>query len=210
MAQERFHHPDGDLTRLLLIYRAFKKASIASTSSVNTIHSLGQLATSTSSSTSLQTWCTQNCLNKTRLDLAVRVRIQLKALVRSSGLSPLQTCGEQTELITQAFLMAGFRDQLAVLADLSVLPAPQSSVSCASRFQHAYQLYCQKDLPMNSWTSRLLYLHPSSTLFHSDLQNPPPALLFIEAVTIANGNGLSLENLHDTSSTDLHSQGTSK
>ncbi len=58
-------------------------------------------------------WCRENFLNHSRLQTAVKVRAQLKGIVKSAGLGTLHTCGaDDLTPLTKAFFEVAFRDQV--------------------------------------------------------------------------------------------------
>ncbi|KAH9282721.1 putative ATP-dependent RNA helicase DHX33 [Echinococcus granulosus] len=169
----RFRHPEGDLASLVLVYRAYIKA--AETSS----NTDGVASAATSVSTRLagrNRWCRENFLNHARMRTAVKVRAQLRDLVRSSGLGRLHSCGaDDFSPLTKAFFEVAFRDQVATLAT-------RRADNAADNTRESFPYY--KRLGDTNPSSPLLCIHPDSSLYPLAVvaRCPPPAVLFLEAV----------------------------
>ncbi|CAH8481895.1 unnamed protein product [Schistosoma mattheei] len=190
--QSRFRHPSGDLVSLLLVYRGFIKATkdARSEKSVNSKNSQSNIDSSTQSpskcklskrNSKLQ-WCRANFINRSRLETAVRVRGQLKQISQSIGLTNyMHSCGTNVEKIVQAFLLSGFQDQVVILSELSkIYKGDTQRLIKNSR----HPVYVQsKTINLSTNSPQELLIHPESQLYTSSLNNPPPCLLFIEAVT---------------------------
>ncbi|VDP89488.1 unnamed protein product [Echinostoma caproni] len=173
--QQQFYHPDGDLISLLLIYRAYVRSSRTND---QILHPIG------SRSNSRQTWCRAHFLNRSRLETAIKVRGQLKQIVRGSALarSGFRSCGADLYKITQAFLQSGFHDQVALLADSALLTI--SGIRALSEFsQSRRSVYTLAGLNQPG-SGRFFLIHPESQLYLASLSDTPPgAVLFIETVT---------------------------
>ncbi|CAH8489315.1 unnamed protein product [Schistosoma curassoni] len=190
--QSRFRHPSGDLVSLLLVYRGFIKATkdARSEKSVNSKNSQSNIDSSTQSpskcklskrNSKLQ-WCRANFINRSRLETAVRVRGQLKQITQSTGLTNyMHSCGTNVEKIVQAFLLSGFQDQVVILSELSKMYKGDTQRLIKNS---RHPVYVQsKTINLSTNSPQELLIHPESQLYTSSLNNPPPCLLFIEAVT---------------------------
>ncbi|VDP46227.1 unnamed protein product [Schistosoma margrebowiei] len=191
--QSRFRHPSGDLVSLLLVYRGFIKATkdARSAKSVNSKnHSQSNIDSSIQSpskcklskrNSKLQ-WCRANFINRSRLETAVRVRGQLKQITQSTGLTNyMHSCGTNVEKIVQAFLLSGFQDQVVILSELSKMYKGDTQRLIKNS---RHPVYVQsKTINLSTNSPQELLIHPESQLYTSSLNNPPPCLLFIEAVT---------------------------
>ncbi|KAA0183841.1 putative ATP-dependent RNA helicase DHX33 [Fasciolopsis buskii] len=104
--RQQFYHPNGDLISLLLVYRAYVKSSHENHRNASPT---GELALRADSN---QSWCRTHFINKGRLNTAVKVRAQLKQISRGCGLTTFRSCGTDLNLVAQAFLQSGFRDQV--------------------------------------------------------------------------------------------------
>ncbi|CAI2725620.1 unnamed protein product [Schistosoma spindalis] len=191
--QSRFRHPSGDLVSLLLVYRGFIKATkdARSEKSINSKnHSQSNIDSSIQSpskcklskrNSKLQ-WCRANFINKSRLETAVRVRGQLKQITQSTGLANcMHSCGTNVEKIIQAFLLSGFQDQVVILSELSKMYKGDTQRLIKSS-RHPVYVH-SKTINLSTNSPQELLIHPESQLYTSSLNNPPPCLLFIEAVT---------------------------
>ncbi|CAH8440094.1 unnamed protein product [Dicrocoelium dendriticum] len=163
---QQFRHPDGDLASLLQVYRAYLKAS--------------KLRTKDRSLQSRLSWCRLHYLNQTRLETAVRVRFQLKQLVKGSCIAPYhKSCGSDLSQVTRAFLAAGFQDQIAVLADPSLRTQWNFTDSLHPVITSRHPIYVHAS-GQSSQPNNYFLIHPDSQLYLSSINSPPPKVLFIE------------------------------
>ncbi|VDM34212.1 unnamed protein product, partial [Hydatigera taeniaeformis] len=169
----RFRHLDGDLASLVLVYRAYVKAAETS----NNIDGGPTVAIAASTRLARRNrWCRENFINQARMRTAVKVRIQLRDLVKSSGLGRLHSCGsDDFSPLTKAFFEVAFRDQVATLAT-------NRTDSSTNRVRESFPYY--KRLEDTDPSSPLLCIHPDSSIYPLAIvaRCPPPAVLFLEAV----------------------------
>ncbi|THD20074.1 putative ATP-dependent RNA helicase, partial [Fasciola hepatica] len=174
--RQRFYHPDGDLISLLLVYRAYVKSSRVNDPKYSRVEA------PVSRTESNQFWCRAHFLNRGRLNTAVKVRAQLKQIARGCGLTGFRSCGANLNLVAQAFLQSGFRDQVALLADPALLSSSGTQV-VQELGQSRRSVYTLVGLTQ-SVADRFFIIHPESQLYPASLSDAPPAaLLFIETVT---------------------------
>lgn len=148
------------------MYRAYVKAA-------------GKDSGTTCTSSNKRQWCRENYLNHARLITAVKVRAQLKGIVKGSGLGSLQSCGaDDFTPLNKAFFEVAFRDQVATL---SVSRVEASAASNRSSFPYYTRLNADS---AEDKSSALLSIHPDSSLYATAViaRSPPPAVLFVEAV----------------------------
>ncbi|TGZ75439.1 hypothetical protein CRM22_000388 [Opisthorchis felineus] len=183
--QERFRHPDGDLASLLQVYRGYVKSS-----------KRRDPADASNTQPSRLTWCRSNFLNRARLETAVRVRSQLKQVAKGAGLTCfLRSCGSELFTITRAFLQAGFKDQVALLADPGTHIPHGNGVSSVLGTNSRQSVYLLSNPSTSQPTTPTCYflIHPESQLYLPALSSPPPMVMFIETVTQTN-SVVSLSN----------------
>lgn len=91
---DKFRTNEGDLIKLLKVYKAFKRAS--------TLNRSG-----------LKVWCNEHFIHIKNLQLALSVRRQLSALCKGLGFQP-STCGRETTNVRRAFTY-GFYNNVATM-----------------------------------------------------------------------------------------------
>ncbi|VDO08984.1 unnamed protein product [Rodentolepis nana] len=175
---KRFHHPDGDLIRLLQVFRGYSKISDAKSNDTNN----NSIATGSSHLPQAKRrilWCRENFLILNRLKAAIKIRSQLRELVLRSGLGPISSCGANDFTpVAKAFFEVGFRDQVASLVKNTSANGLVEGGSNPPYRKHC----CLRTSEGNP--SMCLSIHPESTLYVPAVvgKNPPQALLYIEAV----------------------------
>ncbi|KAM3172210.1 hypothetical protein ACTXT7_015013 [Hymenolepis weldensis] len=183
---KRFHHPDGDLIRLLLVFRSYSKIPDAKSNDSNS-NSIAAGSNHLPQAKRRLLWCRENFLILNRLKAAIKIRSQLRELVLRSGLGPINSCGaDDFTPVIKAFFEVGFRDQVA-----SLLKNTSENGSTEGGSNPRYRKrYCPRTSPGNSPV--YFSIHPESTLYVPAVvgKNPPQGLLYIEAVDM----GLSGDN----------------
>nr|CDS29209.1 ATP dependent RNA helicase DHX33 [Hymenolepis microstoma] len=175
---KRFHHPDGDLIRLLLVFRSYSKISDVKSNDSNS-NSIATGSSHLPQSKRRLLWCRENFLILNRLKAAIKIRSQLRELVLRSGLGPISSCGANDFTpVVKAFFEVGFRDQVASLVKNTSI----NGVIEGGNNPH-YRKRCTLRTSEGNF-SVCLSIHPESTLYVPAVvgKNPPQALLYIEAV----------------------------